>query len=330
MSIMITGGAGYVGSHLAHALNEAGERVVVLDNLSTGFRASIPGNVPLIAGSIGDMALVTWVIAEYGIRTIFHCAAATVVPDSLSDPVFYYRNNTFASLALIEAAIAGGVEHFVFSSTAAVYGNTKFNPVREDALTLPTSPYGSSKLVTELMIEDIAKVHPIKYAALRYFNVAGADPALRTGQSGRKPTNLIKVAVQAALGISERVQVFGNDYDTPDGTCIRDYIHVSDLVRAHMNILDYLRGGGENITLNCGYGHGYSVLDVIAAVKSVSRTNFPIVYRERRAGDPAAVVADVSNLNRLLCWKPMYDDLEAIVAHTLAWERALLDRKSPA
>jgi UDP-glucose 4-epimerase len=327
---MITGGAGYVGSHLAHALNEAGEPIVVLDNLSTGFRAGIPDNVPLIAGSIGNRALVRSVIADYGVKTIFHCAAATVVPESVSDPIFYYSNNTLASLALVEAAVAEGVEHFIFSSTAAVYGNTKLNPVGEDAPTLPTSPYGSSKLMTELMIGDIARVHQIKYAALRYFNVAGADPDLRTGQSGRKATNLIKAAVQAALGISKHVQIFGNDYDTPDGTCIRDYIHVSDLVRAHVSMLEYLRQGGKNMTLNCGYGHGYSVLDVIAAVKRVSGTDFPICYGERRAGDLAAVVADISNLNRLFCWNPIYDDLEAIVSHTLAWERALLDRNSAA
>jgi len=330
MSILITGGAGYIGSHLALALNHAGHPVVVLDNLSTGFRAAVPNNVPLIVGSIDDPALVRSVIADYGIKVIFHCAGATVVPESVSDPIFYYSNNTLGSLALAKAAVAGGVEHFIFSSTAAVYGNTKLSSVGEDAPTLPTSPYGSSKLMTELMIRDIARVHQIKYASLRYFNVAGADPGLRTGQSARKATNLIKAAVQAALGISTHVEIFGNDYDTPDGTCIRDYIHVSDLVCAHISMLEYLRQGGKNITLNCGYGHGHSVLDVIAAVKRVSGTDFPICYGERRAGDLAAVVADISNLNRTFCWNPAYDDLEAIVSHTLAWERCLLDRNSAA
>jgi UDP-glucose 4-epimerase len=330
MSILITGGAGYIGSHLAHALDRAGESIVVLDNLSTGFRAAVPGNVPFIVGSVDNPTLVRSVIAQYGIRTIFHCAAATAVSESVSDPLFYYSNNTLASLALAKAAVAGGVGHFIFSSTAAVYGDTKPGSVREDAPTSPASPYGASKLMTEIMIRDIAKVHRIKYASLRYFNVAGADPELRTGQFVRKPANLIQGAVQAALGISTHVQIFGNDYDTPDGTCIRDYIHVSDLVNAHLRILEYLRQGGENITLNCGYGHGHSVLDVIATVKRVSGTDFPICYGERRAGDLAAVIADVGNLNRLFCWNPSYDDLETIVAHALAWERGLLDRMSAA
>jgi UDP-glucose 4-epimerase len=325
MSILVTGGAGYIGSHLAHALNDAGEPTVVLDNLSTGFRAAIPDNVPLVVGSIGNAALVRLLIADYGIKSIFHCAAATSVPESVSDPIFYYSNNTVSSLALAEAAVAGGVEHFIFSSTAAVYGNVKFNPVSEEAPALPASPYGCSKLMAEIMIGDIAGVHQINYAALRYFNVAGADPGLRTGQSTRNATNLIKTAVQAALGIRMQVQIFGNDYDTPDGTCIRDYIHVSDLVSAHVGTLKYLRQGGKNVTLNCGYGHGYSVLDVIEAVKRVSGTDFPVCYSARRAGDLAAVVADIGRLNRLLCWKPAYDDLDSIISHALAWERTLLN-----
>jgi UDP-glucose 4-epimerase len=325
MSILITGGAGYIGSHLAHALHEAGEATVVLDNLATGFRAAIPDNVPLVVGSIGNAALVKSLIADYGIKSIFHCAAATIVPDSVSDPIFYYSNNTVASLVLVETAVATGVEHFIFSSTAAVYGNVTLNPVSEDAPTAPVSPYGSSKLMAEMMIGDIARVHHIKYAALRYFNVAGADPGLRTGQSTRNATHLIKTAVQAALGIRMQVQIFGNDYDTPDGTCIRDYIHVSDLVSAHISTLDYLRRGGDNVTLNCGYGHGYSVLDVIEAVKRVSGRDFPVCYSARRAGDLAAVVADIGRLNRLLCWKPAYDDLDSIISHALAWERTLLN-----
>jgi UDP-glucose 4-epimerase len=325
MSILITGGAGYIGSHLAYALHEAGEPTVVLDDLSTGFRAAIPSNVPLVVGSIGDAALVRSLIADYGIKSIFHCAAATIVPESIADPMFYYRNNTAYSLALAEAAVAGGVEHFIFSSTAAVYGDSKFNSVSEDAPTLPASPYGSSKLMTEIMLGDIASVNHIKYAALRYFNVAGADPGLRTGQSVRNATHLIKAAVQAALGIRTHMQIFGNDYDTPDGTCIRDYIHVSDLVSAHVGTLEYLRQGGKNVTLNCGYGHGYSVLEVIEAVKRVSGTDFPVCYSPRRAGDLAAVVADIGRLSRLLCWKPAYDDLDSIISHALAWERTLLN-----
>jgi UDP-glucose 4-epimerase len=325
MSILITGGAGYIGSHLAYALHEAGEPTVVLDDLSTGFRAAIPSNVPLVVGSIGDAALVRSLIADYGIKSIFHCAAATIVPESIADPMFYYRNNTAYSLALAEAAVAGGVEHFIFSSTAAVYGDSKFNSVSEDAPTSPASPYGSSKLMTEIMLGDIASVNHIKYAALRYFNVAGADPGLRTGQSVRNATHLIKAALQAALGIRTHMQIFGNDYDTPDGTCIRDYIHVSDLVSAHVGTLEYLRQGGKNVTLNCGYGHGYSVLEVIEAVKRVSGTDFPVCYSPRRAGDLAAVVADTRRLSRLLCWKPAYDDLDSIISHALAWERTLLN-----
>jgi UDP-glucose 4-epimerase len=330
MSILITGGAGYIGSHLAHALNAAGEPAVVLDNLATGFRSAVPDNVPLVLGSIGNVALVRSLIADYRIKSIFHCAAATSVPESVSDPIFYYGNNTVASLALAEAAVAEGVEHFIFSSTAAVYGSPKFNPVSEDAPTLPVSPYGSSKLMAEIMIGDIAAVHHISYAALRYFNVAGADPGLRTGQSASNATNLIKAAVQAALGLRTQLQIFGNDYDTPDGTCIRDYIHVSDLVSAHIGTLDYLRQGGDNVTLNCGYGHGYSVLEVIEAVKRVSGTDFPVLSSERRAGDLAAVVADISCLNRLLRWKPAYDDLDTIISHALAWEKILLNRSSAA
>jgi UDP-glucose 4-epimerase len=328
MSILITGGAGYIGSHLVHSLNEAGEPTVVLDNLSTGSRAALPDNVPLVVGSVGNPALVRSLIADYGIKSIFHCAAATIAPESISDPIFYYSNNTVASLALAEAAVAAGVEHFIFSSSAAVYGNAKFDPVSEDGPTLPTTPYGSSKLMTEIMIADIARVHQIKYAALRYFNVAGADPDLRTGQSGSSGTSLIKAAVQAALGVRPHVQIFGNNYDTPDGTCIRDYIHVSDLISIHICTLKHLREGGKNITLNCGYGRGYSVLDVVEAVKRVSGADFPICYGERRAGDLAARVADIGSLDRLFCWKPVYGDLGSIISHALAWERTLLGGNS--
>ena len=282
MTVLVTGGAGYIGSHMVHALADAGERVVVLDNLSTGFDWAIPKGVPLIVGETGDQALVAGLIAQHAVDAIVHFAASIVVPDSVSDPLGYYRNNTVNSRALIETAVKGGVRHFIFSSTAAVYGNPAKVPVDEDDATQPVSPYGSSKLMTEIMLRDAGRAHALGHVILRYFNVAGADPKLRTGQSTKGATHLIKVAVETALGRRDKMLVFGTDYPTPDGTCIRDYIHVTDLVRAHSDALAYLRTGGDSMTLNCGYGRGFSVLEVIEAVKQVAKVDFRVELGDRR------------------------------------------------
>ena len=323
MTILITGGAGYIGSHMVHALVEAGERVVVLDNLSTGFKWAIAPGVPLVTGETGDETLVARLIAEHGVSAIIHFAASIVVPDSVSDPLGYYRNNTVNSRALIACAVKGGVRQFIFSSTAAVYGNPAKVPIGEDDAVAPMSPYGSSKLMTEIMLRDAGIAHGLDYVILRYFNVAGADPGLRTGQSTRGATHLIKVAVETALGKRARMDVFGTDYPTPDGTCIRDYIHVADLVRAHSDALAYLRAGGRPVTLNCGYGHGFSVLDVIDTVKRVSGVDFRVDRTGPRPGDPARIVANSDRARELLGWRPQFDDLAAIVTHALAWERKL-------
>jgi UDP-glucose 4-epimerase len=260
MAILVTGGAGYIGSHMVHELNDAGESVVVLDNLSTGFRFLLPSAVPMVVGHTGDQELVTKLIAQHRVDAIIHFAASVVVPDSISDPLGYYRNNTVNTALLLQAAIAAGVRQFIFSSTAAVYGNPASVPVREDAPTNPISPYGTSKLMSEILLHDTARAHGLRFVALRYFNVAGADPKLRTGQATPQATHLIKVTAETVLGRREKLSVFGTDYPTPDGTCIRDYIHVTDLVRAHSAALAYLRRGGGSATFNCGYGHGYSVL----------------------------------------------------------------------
>ena len=323
MTVLVTGGAGYIGSHVVHGLIEQGEYVIVLDNLSSGFRESVAEQATLIVGDTGDAGLVSGLIAEHGVNAIMHFAASTVVPESVAKPVAYYTNNTVNSLALIDAAIRGGVRHFVFSSTAAVYGNPATQLVAEDASPQPMSPYGTSKLMTEMMLRDAAAASGLTYAVLRYFNVAGADPQLRTGQSTQAATHLIKVAVQAAVGIRGGMEIYGTDYPTPDGTCVRDYIHVCDLVSAHIKALDYLSGGGASVTLNCGYGHGYSVREIIDAVRRVSGSNFAATPRPRRAGDPIAIVADSRLLRQLLSWVPAYDDLDTIVGHALAWERKL-------
>jgi UDP-glucose 4-epimerase len=323
MSILVTGGAGYIGSHMVHYLVESSERVVVLDNLSTGFRCAIPTGAELVIGETGDEALVARLIAEREVSAIIHFAASIVIPDSLSDPLGYYRNNTVNSRALIECAVRGGVKQFIFSSTAAVYGNPAKVPVSEDDALAPMSPYGSSKLMTEIMLRDAAIAHGLDYVILRYFNVAGADPDLRTGQSTRGATHLVKVAVETALGKRAKMEVFGTDYPTPDGTCIRDYIHVADLVRAHADALSYLRAGGRSATLNCGYGHGFSVLEVIDAVKCLSGVDFRVDRAGRRPGDPAQVVARSDRARESLGWKPRFDDLATIVTHALAWERKL-------
>jgi UDP-glucose 4-epimerase len=326
MTVLVTGGAGYIGSHMVHALVDAGERVVVLDNLTTGFDWALAPGASLVVGDAGDQARVAALIAEHGVDAVIHFAASIVVPDSVRDPLGYYRNNTANSRALIETAIKEGVRHFIFSSTAAVYGNPARVPVHEDDPTVPTSPYGSSKLMTEIMLRDAGAAHGLRYVILRYFNVAGADPLGRTGQSTGKATHLIKVAVETALGRRPRMHVFGTDYPTPDGTCIRDYIHVCDLVAAHCEALAHLRGGGASATLNCGYGRGHSVLEVIETVKRVSGVDFEVELAARRAGDPAHLVAACERIHSALGWQPRFNDLETIVTHALAWERRLARR----
>ena len=323
MTILVTGGAGYIGSHMVHALADAGERVVVLDNLSTGFEWAVPKGVPLVLGETGDQLRVAALIAEHRVDAIIHFAASIVVPDSVRDPLGYYRNNTVNSRALLEVAVNSGVRQFIFSSTAAVYGNPEQVPVPEDAPLAPMSPYGNSKLMTEMMLKDVGAAYDLNYVILRYFNVAGGDPALRTGQSTIGATHLIKVAVEAALGMRPKLDVYGTDYDTPDGTCVRDYIHVTDLANAHMAALTHLRGNGESATFNCGYGHGYSVLEVVDAVKRVSGSDFKVELAPRRPGDPAMIVADSARIRAQLGWTPRFDNLDTIVEHALAWERRL-------
>jgi UDP-glucose 4-epimerase len=323
MAVLVTGGAGYIGSHMALRLCDAGETVVVLDNLTTGFDWAVDGRATLVQGAAGDMDLVGRLIKEYDIREIVHFAGSIVVPESVVDPLKYYANNTATSRNLIEAAVKGGVRHFVFSSTAAVYGMTGLDPVVEDTPLSPMSPYGRSKLMTEMMLADVAAAHPITYGVLRYFNVAGADPKGRSGQSTPFATHLIKVACQTALGQREAMDIFGSDYPTPDGTCVRDYIHVTDLIEAHALLVGYLRDGGASTTLNCGYGRGYSVREVVDTVKSVSGIDFTVRQSPRRAGDPPAIVAGADKVRSLLGWRPRYDDLNGIVKNALDWEQHL-------
>ncbi len=323
MTILVTGGGGYIGSHMVHELVDAGAGVVVIDDLSTGFRSALPTSVPLVVGDIGDEGLVTELVRTHAVTEIIHFAASVVVPDSVRDPLGYYRNNTMNAHALIEVAVKTGVRHFIFSSTAAVYGHPERIPVDETAPPKPMSPYGSSKRMTEVMLTDAAAAHGLKYVILRYFNVAGADPQLRTGQSTVGATHLIKVAVETALGLRPQIEVYGTDYETADGTCIRDYIHVTDLARAHLAALEHLRRGGASETFNCGYGHGYSVLEVIEAVKRASGRDFAVRHAARRPGDPPAIVADAQRIRAMLGWKPQFDDLATIVGHALAWERKL-------
>jgi UDP-glucose 4-epimerase len=321
MSVLVTGGAGYIGSHMVLELLDAGEKVVVVDNLSTGFRWAVAPGADLVIGDIADMDLVKRTIKAHNVTAIIHFAGSIVVPESVADPLGYYLNNTVKSRGLIQAAVETGVKNFIFSSTAAVYGNPKENPVTETALPAPMSPYGSSKLMTEIMLADAAIAHDFRYVALRYFNVAGADPAGRSGQSTPKATHLIKVACETALGKRGSMEVFGTDYPTHDGTCIRDYIHVKDLARAHMSALDHLRKGGASNIYNCGYSKGFSVHDVIAAVKRVSGVDFKVKLSPRRAGDPAAIVAASAKIRNELGWVPKHDDLDTIVAQALAWEK---------
>jgi len=324
MEVLVTGGAGYIGSHMVQALVEAGESVVVIDNLSTGFSAFLPAGVPLFIGDAADENLVEGVIASHKVESIIHFAGSVVVPESMRDPLGYYRNNTMTTRSLLNAAVKGGVNRFIFSSTAAVYGNPDQVPVSEHAPTRPLSPYGSSKLMAEIMLHDVATAHGMSYVALRYFNVAGADPEGRIGLATVGATHLLKIAVEAATGQRPKIDVYGTDYPTRDGSCIRDFIHVSDLAQAHRSALAYLRGGGMSVTLNCGYGRGYSVLETIEAVRRVSGRNFAVQYAPRRAGDIMTMVADTNRIRGVLDWKPQFDDLETIAAHALAWEEKLL------
>ncbi len=328
MAVLVTGGAGYIGSHMVWRLLDAGEDVVVLDRLSTGFDWAIPKEAPLVLGDVGDGDLVTRTMKEHGVEEIIHFAGSIVVPESVSDPLSYYLNNTCKTRSLLEACVVAGVPRFIFSSTAAVYGTPETVPIPEDAPLQPESPYGMSKLMTEFILRDTAAAHPFNYAALRYFNVAGADPDGRTGQSTQNATHLIKVATQAALGKRAHIDVYGTDYATPDGTCVRDYIHVSDLVEAHYLALEHLRAEGGNLVANCGYGTGYSVLEVIEAVKAASGNDFPVQLADRRPGDAVTVVADSSLLKKQLDWVPQHADLGEIVTHALNWEAALARRNT--
>ncbi len=327
MTVLVTGGAGYIGSHAVLALLDAGWPVVVIDDLSTGFDWAVPEGAVFAKGDIADAELVARLIAEHRIGAIMHFAGSVVVPDSVADPLSYYENNTVKSRALIASAVKGGVGHFLFSSTAAAYGIPEWVPVAEDAPTQPINPYGWSKLMTERMLKDSAAAYPINHIALRYFNVAGADPAGRAGQSTRGATHLVKVAVEAACGKRSHVDVYGSDYDTPDGTGVRDYIHVTDLAAAHLAALERLIAApGESLTLNCGYGRGFSVLEVLDSVDRVTNRRIERRRAPRRAGDPPALVADNRAILAALPWRPERDDLDAIVADALAWERALAER----
>lgn len=323
MAVLVTGGAGYIGSHMAIELTDNGEDVVVIDNLSTGLRHLVPREAHFVEGDIGDEALLAKVFAEFQIEAILHFAGSIVVPESITDPLGYYLNNTVKSRALIAAAVANRVQSFIFSSTAAVYGIPERVPIAETAPLQPISPYGSSKLMTERMLTDTAVAHPLRYCALRYFNVAGADAASRSGQASPKATHLIKVASEVVTGQRPYIEVFGTDYPTSDGSCVRDYIHVTDLVRAHWHALQHLRGGGQNLTVNCGYGRGYSVLQVIETIKRVSGVDFEVRLSERRPGDPAELVAETKLIKELFPWQPQFEDLELIVEHALNWERKL-------
>ncbi|WP_322514425.1 UDP-glucose 4-epimerase GalE [Rhodopseudomonas palustris] len=321
--ILVTGGAGYIGSHMTLALQAAGERPLVIDDLSAGLRGAVPAGVPFFQGSVGDAGFVGDIMERHPIAAIIHFAASVVVPESVANPLAYYRNNTANARTLIDCAVQRKIPHVVFSSTAAVYGEPDRNPIGEDQPTQPINPYGRSKLMVEWILGDVARAHPLSYAALRYFNVAGADPDGRAGQSSPNATHLIKIAVQAALGKRDGLDVFGTDYPTADGSCIRDYVHVADLVAAHLDALRYLRAGKPSVTCNIGYANGYSVLEVIDVVKRVSGVDFPVRIKGRRAGDPAALVAANDRAKSLLGWTPRYDDLETIVRHALAWERRL-------
>jgi UDP-glucose 4-epimerase len=323
MAVLVTGGAGYIGSHLVWELLDNGEEVIVLDRLSTGFEWAVAPEAELIIGDIADTDLVKSLLREYAIDSVIHFAGSIVVPESVTAPLAYYQNNTCNTRILLEAIVATSIRHVIFSSTAAVYGGAGQEPITEEAPTNPESPYGRSKLMTEWMLADASAAHGFTYTALRYFNVAGADPRGRTGQSTRGATHLIKVACETATGKRPALDIFGTDYPTPDGTCIRDYIHVSDLAVAHRLALARLRAGGDNLVANCGYGRGYSVLEVIDSVNKIIGRPLEIRPSKRRPGDAAAVVANADLARRELNWTPKYADLDRIVADALAWEEIL-------
>lgn len=322
-TILVTGGAGYIGSHTVLQLRARGERVVVLDNLCTGFRQAVL-DAPLVVGHVGDIELVGRVLREHGVDTVLHFAAHTIVPESVANPLKYYGNNTCGTRALLEACSAHGVRHFVFSSTAAVYGILETGYADETTPTAPINAYGTSKLMSEWMLRDLSAATPLRHVVLRYFNVAGSDTGGRIGQSTPNATLLIKVAVEQAAGRRDHLAVFGTDYPTRDGTGIRDYIHVEDLATAHLDALDYLRGGGASTTLNCGYGHGYSVREVLESVERVTGCRLNVIESPRRAGDPPVLIARAERIKAVLGWKPRLDDLDAIVRSSWNWERKLL------
>jgi UDP-glucose 4-epimerase len=322
-NILVTGGAGYIGSHVVRQLGEAAENVIVLDNLGRGFRQAVTAG-ELIVGDVGDFGLVSRLLAERKIDTVMHFAAHTIVPESVANPLKYYGNNTCATRSLLQACVENNVKNFVFSSTAAVYGLPEQDLADEESPTRPINAYGTSKLISEWMLRDVAAVSRLRYVALRYFNVAGSDPGGRIGQATQGATLLTKVACEAMVGKRTHVSIFGSDYPTPDGTGMRDYLHVEDLAAAHLNALDYLRGNGKSVTLNVGYGHGYSVREVLRMVETVGGKRLVIREEARRAGDPPYLVARADRIRAELGWQPQYDDLAAIVSHSLAWEQKLL------
>jgi UDP-glucose 4-epimerase len=324
-TILVTGGAGYIGSHVVQQLVTRGERVLVIDNLSSGFADAVPG-AELIIGEVGDRALVTRILSENGVTAVLHFAAHTIVPESMSDPLKYYGNNTCSTRNLLESCVESGVQRFLFSSTAAVYGMTPGGVADEETPTLPINPYGRSKLMSEAMLRDVSAIGAMRHVILRYFNVAGCDPLGRIGQSTPNATLLIKAVCECAVGRRESISIFGTDYDTPDGTGIRDYIHVEDLAAAHLRALDHLYDDGESLTLNCGYGHGYSVREVIQAVERASGKSLNVIEKPRRAGDLPMLIARADQLRDRLGWQPAHDDLDFIVTTALAWERKLADR----
>jgi UDP-glucose 4-epimerase len=328
MAVLVSGGAGYIGSHMVLALTDAGHDTVVVDNLTTGFPWAVSPAARLVKGDIGDEALMLKVMKEHKVDAVVHFAGSIVVPDSVSDPLGYYLNNTGNSRSLMHSAVKSGIKTFIFSSTAAVYGNPRVLPVTETEAPAPISPYGTSKWMTEQMLSDSHKAYGLNYVALRYFNVAGADPKGRSGQSTPRATHLIKVAAQTALGQRSHMEVFGTDYDTPDGTCVRDYIHVSDLIEAHMDALAHLRRGGASGIFNCGYGKGFSVLEVIKAVERAHGAPLKVKYGPRRAGDPAGIVAGADKARDILGWTPKHDDLDFIVESAMRWEQHLMRRNA--
>lgn len=328
MTVLVSGGAGYIGSHLCWLLADRGEAFVVVDNLSTGREFSIPQQGELIVGDVGDKDLVADVMIQHDVDAVIHFAGSIIVPESVSEPLKYYKNNTVNSRNLIETCVENDVKHFIFSSTATVYGEPEKNPVTEDFPFAPFNPYGTSKVMTEMMLKDVAFAHDFDYVALRYFNVAGADPQKRTGQSTPNATHLLKIANQVALGQRDHLEIFGDDYDTPDGTGVRDYIHVSDLAEAHWSALQYLRGGGKAIALNCGYGKGFSVREVIEKLEEVIGRKLPVETCPRRPGDIGSIIADNTRIKSVLGWEPKYDDLKGIVESALRWEEVLAQKNS--